>query len=198
MGVVRIEKGFIYLRDKQIGYLADQNRAIVDQDALGSFANRWLMQHKYKVEWQAGVMQKLAQAQSPSSTRVHIYQLRDTAPAVLAQLTYDQIVQRYGGVDPRHYTPVYDGSLGTADVREVYAKLAQDPPADYHGNGLMVSDIVELTGPQGTHSYFVDEIGFREIDFGTEMAWGYPRAQAPQVYQSAQIPQFPQPVQSAI
>ena len=45
MGVLNIDgEGIIHLRDRKIGYLIQQDGAIVDADALGSYANRWLMQ----------------------------------------------------------------------------------------------------------------------------------------------------------
>ena len=64
MGVLNIDgEGIIHLRDRKIGYLIQHDGAIVDADALGSYANRWLMQHGFRVSWEEGVMQKLNQQQ---------------------------------------------------------------------------------------------------------------------------------------
>lgn len=169
MGVVQIDKkGNIYLREQCIGFLADRDLAVVDSEALGSFANRWLMQHGYRVNWQEGVMQKLAQTVSAADGRVRVYQLRSDTPPALAQMNCDQVEQQYGGVDLHNYDCVYDGDLGVTDVRDAYAKLTLDPPQEYCGGALSMTDIIELCGPGGSRYFFVDEIGFRKINLGNQ------------------------------
>lgn len=173
MGVVQIDKkGNIYLREQCIGFLAEQDLAVVDSDALGSFANRWLMQHGYRVNWQTGIMQKLAQTVTAAEGRVRVYQLSNNAPPVLAQMDYGQVERQYGGVDLRNYDCVYDGDLGVTDVRDAYARLTLDTPREYRGEPLSMTDIIELCGPGGSRYFFVDEIGFRNINLGNQPVMG--------------------------
>lgn len=168
MGVVQIDnKGLIRLRNQCIGYLSNEDHAVVDSSALGSYANRWLMQHGYKVDWQRGVSQKLEQ-EVGQTTRVRVYQLAATAPAELNRLTYDQQLRRYGGPDLKNYVCVFDGDMGTNDAKAVCDALEKKLPNGYNGEDFAMTDIIEMYDATSRKFFFVDEIGLRETSFAPQ------------------------------
>lgn len=62
METVRIdERDIVRLRERPIGVLTATDAAVVDADCLGSYANRWLCQHGYRIEWRSGVASLLEQ-----------------------------------------------------------------------------------------------------------------------------------------
>ncbi|MBR6862568.1 MAG: DUF4316 domain-containing protein [Acidaminococcaceae bacterium] len=76
----------------------------------------------------------------------------------------DQSVKR------EHYDLVYTGFLpeaGAADplafLESLYAQFNLDPPEDFRGHSLSVSDVIVLRTQEAVRSYYTDSFGFREL-----------------------------------
>lgn len=78
-----------------------------------------------------------------------------------------QIDQR---IRREHYDLIYTGNLpdtGAEDASSVleglYARFNLEPPEDFHGHSLSVSDVIVLTRHGETVSYYTDSIGFTRL-----------------------------------
>lgn len=171
MSVVNIDKqGRIFLRKLAIGYLTDEKSAVVDTDTLGSYANRWLMQRGYKVEWKAGVILELEQQMKATPPEeeitVRVYQMSGQTLREKGFLPYDQTIRLFGMIDPEDYHCVFEGNLRTQDLEEIFAVLNMDEkPESYNGHSLSVSDVVELVNHDGSSFHYCDSCGYQEIPF---------------------------------
>ena len=79
------------------------------------------------------------------------------------------------GVDPSLYKNVYYGDVEAENLEDVYRLFNTSRPMTHQGHSLSVSDVVEicnenedLVTPNG--SYFVENIGFKKIDFDASKA----------------------------
>lgn len=171
MSVVNIDKqGRIFLRKLAIGYLTDEKSAVVDFDTLGSYANRWLMQRGYKVEWKADVILELEQqmkaAPPEEEITVRVYQMSGRTLREKGFLPYDQTIQMFGMVDPEDYHCVFEGNLHIQNLEDIFAALNQDKkPENYTGHSLSMADVVELVTREGSTFHYCDRYGFQEIPF---------------------------------
>ena len=172
MSVVSIDaQNRIFLRKVPIGYLNEEKSAVVDFNALASYANRWLMQHGYKIEWKAGVIQELEkqlqQEPAEEEARVRIYQMENGRTLREKRYaSYDRTIERFGKIDPADYQCVFDGSLGTENLEEIFYRLNRgEKPSGYTGRSLSVSDVIELIRREESSFHFVDSYGFQEIPF---------------------------------
>lgn len=72
---------------------------------------------------------------------------------------------------PADYLPVYEGEI-SGDINDqtlemIYEILNVRHPEDYHARSLSVSDVI-IFNINGKHkAYYVEIIGFKEIDFPT-------------------------------
>ena len=53
----------------------------------------------------------------------------------------------------------------TNDLNEIYDILNSNCPRDYNGHALSMSDVVELYDEEKSSFYYVDQFGFKDIDF---------------------------------
>jgi len=74
-------------------------------------------------------------------------------------------------VDSELYDKVFDGSVEAQNLEDVYRIFNIDKPEDYRGRSLSVSDVVEIIASESEKPgcYYCDSIGFKEIDFDTEL-----------------------------
>ncbi len=79
---------------------------------------------------------------------------------------YDELKDR-GFAEPNidDYRVVYDGSMGTDNLEEIYAKFdAQEKPKDFEESGIYISDVIELYDEETNEFYYVNTQGFRRLD----------------------------------
>lgn len=73
------------------------------------------------------------------------------------------------GLHPEYYVRVYEGEISSDNMDDLPEELCRifntDPPADYRGRALSVSDIITVSDGDIQKSYFCDSIGFKEIEF---------------------------------
>lgn len=70
------------------------------------------------------------------------------------------------GLTPQfsHYGAVYAGTLPlNTDPEKLYVKFNIDPPGDYTGHSMSVSDIIALKVDGVVTCFYVDDLGFKEL-----------------------------------
>ncbi len=98
-----------------------------------------------------------------------IYQLRDCDDtAALRFMNYEYLHQKGLDVEYDNYAAVYAGNLENAGAAQemldnLYQTFNVDHPDDFRGHSLSVSDIVVLKQHGEISAYYVDSIGFKEI-----------------------------------
>lgn len=103
--------------------------------------------------------------------KVRIYQINGKRDRNhVAFLPYQKLaaVQGTDQIDSQIYDLVFEGMVacGSLDKEEIYRILTCSRPEGYVGRSLSVSDVIELTqDTSGSHFYFCDSVGFREVAF---------------------------------
>ena len=103
--------------------------------------------------------------------KVRIYQINGKRDRNhVAFLPYQKLaaVQGTDQIDSQIYDLVFEGvaACGSLDKEEIYRILNCSRPEGYVGRSLSVSDVIELTqDTSGSHFYFCDSVGFREVAF---------------------------------
>lgn len=64
------------------------------------------------------------------------------------------------------YDTVFDGNVNANNLEDIYTIFNIDPPLDYHGRSMSVSDIVEVDNK----FFYCDNIGFANVDFDSNSA----------------------------
>ena len=94
---------------------------------------------------------------------VEIWQLKDSAPAVLRYEAFDAI-GRFGlSFQQENYKKVYAFNRDEADTEDVldetFYTFNCDHPCDFRGHSLSVSDVVVV----GKEAFYVDRFGFQKV-----------------------------------
>lgn len=108
-------------------------------------------------------------ANAPRTLHVRLFQASIKTPYVFRSLAE---AQRLGGVDPKDYRLVYQedrpvGSMAQDEVvlEQLYTRYnADDRPGAHEFRSLSMSDLVELSGPDGTRLWYCDAAGFKKLD----------------------------------
>ena len=101
--------------------------------------------------------------------KVRIYQInpdRDRAGAIY--MSYVYTLQRCGKVAPEIYDCIYEYVNPYIDnLEEVFSQFNRNPPADFKGRSLSVSDVIEVVSSWSIDPgfYFCDSIGFKRCCF---------------------------------
>lgn len=103
-----------------------------------------------------------------SQTHCRILQLNNSVDPTMRFLGYEDFVRKFGQPDLRDYTVVFDGSLDTDDLEQIYTICREAPPAGYCGRKMGLGDIVELYNRSGSVFYYCDRIGFQAVDFNNQ------------------------------
>lgn len=69
-------------------------------------------------------------------------------------------------IDSSIYDCVFEGTVNCSDLEEVYTLFNVDPPEDFQGHSMSVSDVVV----EGRTAFFCDSIGFRQVTFDESTA----------------------------
>ena len=79
---------------------------------------------------------------------------------------FDEVMKTYGEISRDNYAMVYTAPLKEGDsLDSLYERFNIDPPSDYAGHALSISDVVILHQAHENKAYYVDSIGFKEIPF---------------------------------
>ena len=69
-------------------------------------------------------------------------------------------------IDSSIYDCVFEGTVNCSDLEEVYTLFNVDPPENFSGHSMSVSDVVV----EGRTAFFCDSIGFRQVTFDESAA----------------------------
>lgn len=100
-----------------------------------------------------------------------IYQIKDSIETSRMRfMNYDYLKSFHFSIDSSHYEEVYSGAMRAREgLEDIYARFNLNPPKDYMGHSLSVSDVIVIHEGGKDNAYFVDSIGFKELpDFFTQ------------------------------
>lgn len=114
-----------------------------------------------------------APGKNRQAMKVTLYQVipeRDNEHLLFADLC--KVRQHCGGrVPAESYGIVYSGDLNIETPEEAFVIFNAYHPEGYSGHSMSVSDVLELTDPEGrSEFYFCNPVGFVEIGFDKEKA----------------------------
>lgn len=102
--------------------------------------------------------------------KIQIYQIDESSDFEGLKFYSLSMLEKIGqDIDSEIYKNVYEGEVDCATVEDVFAKFNLDPPKDFSGHSLSVSDIVAVLGDENEY-YFCDTVGFEKVDFEPEKA----------------------------
>ena len=108
--------------------------------------------------------------------KIRIYQInveRDDPVKRRTFLTLDQLEKLIKSTEIKSeiYDKVFDGEVSCWSLNDVYRKFNLNHPDGYRGRSMSVSDVVEVVeAPIGIDKgfFFVDDIGFKPVEFQPE------------------------------
>ena len=81
-------------------------------------------------------------------------------------MSMDEVTKTFNEISRDDYAMVYTSPLKDGDTLDsLYEKFNIDPPTDYSGHSLSVSDVVVMHQNHEDKAYYVDSMGFKEIPF---------------------------------
>lgn len=153
-----------------VGYVKDST-AVVDEMFQTDELSRYLARMNLTPQWEEGVFDRLTAGEVPGEELgqpqkgCRIWQLRKDVDVTMRFIGYEDLVKKFGKPDAGNYTQVFEGDLGTNDLERIYAICRDNPPPEYQGYRMALSDVVELYDASGSEFYYCDRIGFRPIRF---------------------------------
>lgn len=95
-----------------------------------------------------------------------IYQLKDDPSTRYLRYESFDLVQRMGSkIEAKNYNLIYSAPLyPSMTLERIFTKFNVDRPPDFTGHSLSVSDIVVIRKNGSEKAFYVDSIGFKEID----------------------------------
>jgi len=161
-------QGRILLFGRPVGTIR-KGAAVVDSACQLLELNRFLMRNCRSVCFQVGIAKKLEydelMAKAHLIHRARVYQLRAEVDPTLKFISYTELMQQTGCVDPSNYHTVFDGDVKSSDAEVVYRQLRDNPPKEYTGHALTRSDVLELYNPKESRFFYVDTFALKEIQF---------------------------------
>lgn len=99
-----------------------------------------------------------------------IWQMRDEPWAHGYKFFNHEMANKKGYVSKEYYNCVYREALDATEPSislraHLYDRFNCDKPIDYMAPSMSVSDVIVFKGEGGTKAFFVEPIGFREIEF---------------------------------
>ncbi len=172
MGGIEMKNGLLVYYGNPAGYVKD-DRATVDTMFQSNEFEEWLSEKKFIPNWSDGIFERLSKGEqlgSPLETisplkNVRIWQLKSDSDLELRFRSYDEVLKVSGEPSKNNYDVVFDGELETNDLESIYTKFNMDHPTDFKGHSLSISDVVELYDENSSEFNYVDQFGFKEIEF---------------------------------
>ena len=130
------------------------------------------LERNLQYEFKEGIFDKLAEKEEISQfdtkenklKKVRIWQLKPSSDFSMRFISFDELMKNFGKPDKNNYKVVFDGELPTDNLESIYEICNLNQPDGYEGHALSISDVIELYDTQSKF-YYVDKIGFKEIDF---------------------------------
>ena len=175
MGGIEIKNGLLVYYGNPAGYVKD-DRATVDTMFQSKEFEEWLSEKKFISNWTEGVFERLSkgemlgnsQVESSPLKNVRIWQLKTDSDLELRFRGYDEVLNVSGEPSKNNYDVVFDGELETNDLESIYTKFNIDHPSDFKGHSLSISDVVELYDESSSEFHYVDQFGFKAIEFADQ------------------------------
>ena len=129
-------------------------------------------ERNFQCEFKEGIFDRLAEKEEASQfytkekelKKVRIWQLKPSSDFSMRFISFDELLKSFGKPDKNNYKVVFDGELPTDNLESIYEICDLNQPDGYYGHALSISDVIELYDTQSKF-YYVDKIGFKEIDF---------------------------------
>ena len=165
------DKGILEYYGNRVGFVKNDT-AYVDEMFRKKDIEEFLSgENGLNIEWRNDIYDRLVQgnvevSESLTVKRCRLYQLKAATDIRMRFIGYDELKDR-GFAEPNidDYRVVYDGSMGTNNLEEIYAKFdAQEKPKDFEESGIYISDVIELYDDETNEFYYVNTQGFRRLD----------------------------------
>lgn len=175
MGGIEMKNGLLVYYGNPAGYLKD-NEATVDTMFQSKEFEEWLSEKKFIPNWIDGVFERLSKGEqlgglletSSPLKNVRIWQLKADSNLELRFRAYDEVLKVSGEPSRENYNVVFDGGLDTNNLESIYTKFNMDHPSDFKGHSLSISDVVELYDENSSEFHYVDQFGFKAIEFADQ------------------------------
>ncbi len=175
MGGIEMKNGLLVYYGNPAGYVKE-DRATVDTMFQSKEFEEWLSEKKFISNWTEGVFERLSkgemlgnsQVESSPLKNVRIWQLKTDSDLELRFRGYDEVLNVSGEPSKNNYDVVFDGELETNDLESIYTKFNIDHPSDFKGHSLSISDVVELYDESSSEFHYVDQFGFKAIEFADQ------------------------------
>ena len=175
MGGIEMKNGLLVYYGNPAGYVKD-DRATVDTMFQSKEFEEWLSEIKFIPNWSDGIFERLSKGEQLGASletisplkSVRIWQLKSDSDLELRFRNYDEVLKVSGEPSKNNYDVVFDGELETNDLESIYTKFNMDHPSDFKGHSLSISDVVELYDDNSSEFHYVDQFGFKEIEFADQ------------------------------
>lgn len=173
MNQIRIENGIILFYGNKAGRV-EEGCAVVDPMFRGQELSRFLERQRQvqEIRWMDGMFDRLAAGEAEGAAQglknVRVWQLKPDVDVYMKFIGYEETCRKFGAPAAENYQTVYDGAVETNDLEALYGKFGNDGsalPAGYKGHSLSMSDVLELYDSTGSSFYYVDRIGFQQMEF---------------------------------
>ena len=164
-----IKKDRILFYGNMAGYI-NNGKATVDPLFHCEEMKDFIKKNKLDEEWVNGVYDRLANGEQNFWEQLvlkscRIYRLKLEVDPIIKYIGYDELKERCGEPDSSNYQVVYDGEIETNNLDAIYEKFKLYPPANFKGHSLAMSDVIELYDKNSSEYHYVDQFGFKKIDF---------------------------------
>ena len=158
------------------GYLADGKvvlDSIFEKEEIISYLSE---KEKLAVEVRPGVYDRLAAGGGIEETgkenterKVRIYQLKQGCPIMMRFVSLAEREKRgFGKPQADEYDLVYEKEVETFNLDAVWEQFNREPPVDFTGHALSISDVVGFSDEGESRFFYVEPMGFAEVSFEGE------------------------------
>ena len=180
VGEIRIENGVIVYYGSRAGQIRD-GCAVIDPMFQVRELTEYLERQKdiRMIRIEKGVYERLMNACSMEENqqalkKIRVWQLKPDVDVQMKFVPYDTLMGKFGPPDIENYEKVFDGTADTNDLEALFEKFNMDWPSGYTGHSLSISDVLELYDEQGSEFYYVDTVGFRQVEFSSQQPSMHP------------------------
>ena len=180
MREIRIENGVIVYYGSRAGQIRDGCAVIDPMFQVGELTEYLEGQKDIRmIRIEKGVYERLMNACSMEENqqalkKIRVWQLKPDVDVQMKFVPYDTLMGKFGPPDIENYEKVFDGTADTNDLEALFEKFNMDWPSGYTGHSLSISDVLELYDEQGSEFYYVDTVGFRQVEFSSQQPSMHP------------------------
>ena len=162
MEAIKLKNSIIYYYKSPSGYLQN-GKATIDTMFECDELKDWCSKNHYETVFTDGIFDRLVGKESISQFMENEIALNSDFS--MRFIALEEFEHQFGQPRADNYEVIYDGSLGTNNLDEIYEICNINHPKDYKGHSLSMSDVVELYDEVGSSLHYVDRFGFQQIDF---------------------------------